>query len=74
MDRYVLTSTIYYGETKLIFYGIALIKTSGEACELIEKYNDLSTDKEKMEQLVDNCNKLNLDKSQFFDVVEKLLS
>ena len=74
MDRYVLTSTIYYGETKLIFYGVALIKTGGAEYELIEKYNDLSSDKAKVKHLVEICNKFNLDKSQLYEVVENLLS
>ncbi len=74
MEKYILTSTVYHTEEELIFYGIALVKTSGGVYELVKKYNDISENKEIVESLVDNCNKLKLDETRLLDVVEDLVS
>ena len=74
MKKYILTSTIYHTKNKLIFYGIALIKISRGIFELVSKYNDISENKEKVESLVDNCNKLKLDESQLIEVLDNLLN
>lgn len=74
MKKYILTSTVYHTKNELIFYGIALVKISGGIVELARKYNDISEDKEKVESLVHNCNKLKLDESQLIEVLVDLLN
>ena len=74
MKKYILTSTIYHTKKELIFYGIALIKISRGIFELVSKYNDISENKEKVESLIDNCNKLKLDESQLVEVLDDLLN
>lgn len=72
MEKYILTSTVYHTEKKLIFYGIAVVKISDGLYELIKKHNDISENKEIVESLVDNCNKLKLDESQLVEEINNL--
>lgn len=72
--KYILTSTTYhFVKKKCVYYGIACVKTEGSNKELIEKYNDLSEDKEAVLNLVRKCNELNLDVAHLEDVVVDFL-
>lgn len=74
MKKYILTSTIYHTEEELTFYGIALIEQIGNSYELIKTFNDLTQDKAIIENLIEDCNKLNLETIHFENVVEDLMS
>ena len=73
MKKYILTTTTYHTEKVLDFYGIALVEQDCNSYELIKAFNDLIQDKASVKNLIDNCNKLGLEKIHFEDVVEDLL-
>lgn len=74
MKKYILTTTTYHTETKLTFYGIALVEQDNNSYELIKAFNDLTQDRVAIENLIDDCNKLGLEEIHFEDVVEDLVS
>ena len=74
MKKYILTTTTYYAEKVLDFYGIALVDRDSNSYELIKAFNDLTQDRAAIENLIDDCNQLGLEEIHFKDVVEDLLS
>lgn len=70
MERFILTSTIYHAEKELVFYGIALIKETRGAYELIKAINDISENKRRVQALVDDCNKSKFSEEQLLISVD----
>ena len=50
-------------------YGIALIVEHRKEAHIIESHESLTADKQKMQELVDNCNELSLEPIHLKDVV-----
>lgn len=74
MKKYILTSTIYHTGKDIAFYGIALIKTDGMTHELVTAFNDLTENKDKVQNLVDLCNENNLSCVHFKNAIQDLLA
>ena len=74
MERFILTSTIYHAEKELVFYGIALIKETRGAYELIKAINDISKNKTTVQALVDDCNKSSYSQEQLLASIDVLLA
>ncbi len=64
--KYVLTKQ-KFGD--LVFFGIAAIADYENNFVIIKKYNDISSNREKTEQLVNLCNSLELSLCHFEEVV-----
>ena len=56
MEKYMLTSTIYYGEKEYIFYGIAYVKESNNQLEILEEQHTLSDDMNKIKNMINILN------------------
>ncbi|MBE6673883.1 MAG: hypothetical protein E7596_02115 [Ruminococcaceae bacterium] len=74
MKKYILTSTTYYTDNEIIFYGIALIKTNDKSYELIKAFNDLTDNKAKAQALVNHCNNTNLNSIHFENIIQDLIA
>ncbi len=74
---YGITKEIYYlGSDSRTAYGIAAYadaETDGTAGILLS-INDITTDKDKLQELVDACNRLKLSTAHLRDIVEDFLS
>lgn len=69
-NHYLLTATTY---SDYISYGIAYVEYDDARPILIESYPDLCLTASKVEQLVESCNRGQLDLYHFCDVVEDFL-
>ena len=58
MEKYVLTTTIYHAKDDICFYGIALVDEFNGEYVLIEKYDDLIGDRDRVVKLIKECNEL----------------
>lgn len=74
MKKYILTSTTYYTDKEITFYGIALIKTNDKSYELIKAFNDLTDNKAKAQALVNHCNNTNLNSIHFENIIQDLIA
>ena len=69
--KYEITSpvTLVFEDAEVQCYGIKCLKDGVE----ILKYTDILPDKEKVEELVDICNTMDVDPEQFTEILEDLL-
>ena len=65
----LITSTLVSEGTKVLSYGIYCTKGS----RVIASYHDISINKSCVQELVLQCNKLELSPSHLFDVVEDFI-
>ena len=73
MEKYILTSTTYYGEREITFYGVALVNEQNGRVELITAYNDLTDNKAKALTVVTACNEDKPAHSHLENVIQDLI-
>ena len=74
MEKYILTSTIYYGAKEYIFYGIAYAKESNSQLEILNEQPSLSNDINKINDMINILNKYKLDPSYLHKMAEVILN
>ena len=74
MEKYILTSTIYYGEKEYIFYGIAYVKEDNNQLEVLNVQTSLSNDINKINDMINILNKYKLDSSYLHEIAEVILN
>lgn len=72
-QKYIVSCINYYGKKTYNYYGIILAKETEEGLEILKEYNSLTSNKSKVLQLVDLCNKLEISIYSIDDVVEDFL-
>ena len=74
MEKYILTSTIYYGEKEYILYGIAYVKEDNNQLEVLNVQTSLSNDINKINDMINILNKYKLDSSYLHEIAEVILN
>ena len=73
--KYVLVKTTYYDRNfEHTGYGMAAIEREGRHIVVLKSASDMSTDREKVEDLIGLCNRYGLELVHFDDIVEDFLT
>ena len=73
--KYVLVETTYYDRNfEHTGYGMAAIEREGGHVVVLKSANDMSTDREKVEELIGLCNQYGLELVHFDDIVEDFMT
>ena len=70
-NSYILIITTYADYTT---YGIAYVEYDNRRPYLIETYPDISPDPEKVQKLVDECNRKMISHRELLDAIEEFLA
>ena len=73
--KYIITKHVYYTDKEYVFYGMAFICDNGSSIEILKEYDTLTHDKNKIMNILNVCNLLDIINQDEFDyIIEDMLS